>query len=95
MKMAGMPIKQFNEMNYQTFIQQATEFKQLDYDGLNKFIKILTIADATHPWTVVRAAELLNWINEADCVYNKLVKQGKDNPVFVDQAVVDALAKLW
>lgn len=62
MKMAGMPIKQFNDMNYQTFIQQAYDFKKLDYEGLNKAIKYITIADNTHPWTVMRAAELLNWI---------------------------------
>lgn len=64
MKMSGMPIKQFNEMNYQTFIQQASDFKQLDYEGLNKVIKLISIADSTHPWTVMRAAELLNWIND-------------------------------
>ena len=63
MKMSGMPIKQYNNMNYQTFLQQAADFKQLDYEGLNKVIKLISIADATHPWTVMRAAELLNWIN--------------------------------
>ena len=63
MKMAGMPIKEFNNMNYQTFIQQATEFKQLDYDAMSKVIKFISIADNSHPWTVMRAAELLNWIN--------------------------------
>ena len=62
MKMSGMPIKQFSDMNYRTFIQQASEFKQLDYEGLNKIIKLISIADASHPWTVMRAAELLNWI---------------------------------
>ena len=61
-KMSGMPIKQYNNMNYQTFLQQAADFKQLDYKGLNKVIKLISIADATHPWTVMRAAELLNWI---------------------------------
>lgn len=62
MKMSGMPIKQFNDLNYQTFIQQARDFKQLDYEGLNKAIKLISIADSSHPWTVMRAAELLNWI---------------------------------
>ena len=66
MKMAGMPIKQFDDMNYETFIQQATEFKQLDYDSLNKIIKFISIADASHPWTVMRAAELLNWILDGE-----------------------------
>lgn len=63
MKMAGMPIKEYNNIEYQTFIQQAAEFKQLDYDAMSKVIKFISIADASHPWTVMRAAELLNWIN--------------------------------
>ena len=71
MKMAGMPIKEFNNMNYQTFIQQATEFKQLDYDAMSKIIKFISIADASHPWTVMRAAELLNWINSG--AYNSFI----------------------
>ncbi len=72
MKMAGMPIKQFNEMSYQTFIHQATEFKQLDYDALNKAVKFISIMDSSHPWTVMRAAELLNWINSG--AYASFVK---------------------
>lgn len=71
MKMAGMPIKEFNNMNYQTFIQQATEFKQLDYDAMSKVIKLISIIDASHPWTVMRAAELLNWINSG--AYNSFI----------------------
>lgn len=73
MKMAGMPIKQYNNMNYQTFIQQAGDFKQLDYEAMNKVIKFISIADASHPWTVMRAAELLNWINDGD--YSRFVPQ--------------------
>lgn len=67
MKMSGMPIKQFDNMQYHTFIQQATDFKQLDYEGLNKIIKLISIADSSHPWTVMRASELLNWIDSGDC----------------------------
>lgn len=76
MKMAGMPIKEFEYMNYDSFIKQASEFKLLDYDSLSKVIKFISIADASHPWTVMRAAELLNWINAGE--YSKYV-QG-DNP---------------
>lgn len=76
MKMAGMPIKEFEYMNYDSFIKQASEFKLLDYDSLNKVIKFISIADASHPWTVMRAAELLNWINAGE--YSKYV-QG-ENP---------------
>lgn len=73
MKMSGMPIKQFNEMNYQTFLQQSKDFKQLDYDNLNKIIRWVSIADASHPWTVMRAAELLNWINDGE--YGRFVPE--------------------
>lgn len=63
MKMAGMPIKHFNEMNHESFIQQAKDFKMLDYNAMNKAIKLIAIADESHPWTVMRAAELLNWMS--------------------------------
>lgn len=66
MKMAGIPIKEFNNLNYQTFIHQAMEFKQLDYDAMSKVIKFLSIADASHPWTVMRASELLSWIHSGN-----------------------------
>lgn len=72
MKMAGVPQTHFNDLNMETFIQQARDFKQLDEDGMNKLIKVLSIADDNHPWTVMRAAELLKWINEGK--YNKFVK---------------------
>lgn len=74
MKMSGMPIKQFGDMNYQTFLQQAQDFKQLDYENLNKLIKWISIVDESHPWTVMRAAELLNWINEG--VYENILNHG-------------------
>lgn len=66
MKMAGMPIKQYGDMHYETFIQQAKDFKLLDYEGMNKVVKLISIADESHPWTVMRAAELLNWIENGD-----------------------------
>jgi len=74
MKMSGMPIKHFNEMNYNAFIDQARDFKQLDYSSMNKIFKFISIADSSHPWTVMRAAELLNWINSGE--YNKFIGNG-------------------
>ena len=95
MKMAGMPIKQFNDMKYQTFIQQANDFKQLDFDGMNKIIKTISIADDTHPWTVMRAAELLNWMEEFNSIFNSLIDVKKDQRTLIDQSVIDSIAKLW
>ncbi len=62
MKMVGLPISQYKSINLESFIQQAKEFKQLDYDAMSKVIKFISIADNSHPWTVMRGAHLLEWI---------------------------------
>lgn len=62
-KMAGLPLKEFDNIRTDTFLQQARDFKMLDYDGMNKVVKFLSIADESHPWTVMRSAELLKWID--------------------------------
>ena len=72
-KMAGLPIKEFDNIKPETFIQQARDFKMLDYDGMNKVVKFLSIADETHPWTVMRSAELLKWMDSGE--YNRFVTQ--------------------
>ena len=33
---------------------------------MNKIIKFISIADSSHPWTVMRAAELLNWLQSGE-----------------------------
>ena len=70
-KMAGLPLNQFDNIKTETFIHQARDFKMLDYEGMNQVIKILSIADESHPWTVMRSSELLNWIDEGH--YDKLL----------------------
>jgi Zn-dependent protease with chaperone function len=61
-KMAGMPISGYSDIKVEPFIQQAQEFKMLDFDAMNKAIKYISIADSSHPWTVMRAAQLLEWM---------------------------------
>ena len=65
-KMSGLPVKEFGNIRTDTFLQQARDFKMLDYDGLNKAVKLLAIADDSHPWTVMRSAELLKWIDNGE-----------------------------
>lgn len=94
MKMAGVPLKQFDKLNYETFLQQAQDFKQLDFDGMNKIVKIISIADESHPWTVMRAAELLNWINSG--AYEKLVPQNSlEKHSASKQSIIDAIRSQW
>ena len=47
-KMAGLPVVDYSEMDINTFLEQAQEFKDLDNEGLNKIVKILFIAEANH-----------------------------------------------
>lgn len=62
MKMAGIPIKYFNITNPSLFAEQAHEFLTEYGDTANKIIRNVSILDRTHPWTVLRAAELVKWV---------------------------------
>lgn len=75
-KMAGLPYSQYDKINVEAFIQQAKDFKILDFDGLNKIIKLISIADATHPWTVMRAAQLLEWLSSGE---PKIIMNNQNN----------------
>lgn len=70
-KMSGLPLKYFAKMNKDAFIKQANEFKDSFGGFTDEVIKLLTIANSTHPWTVLRAAELLNWYESED--YDRLL----------------------
>lgn len=65
-KMAGLPIKEYQNIKVEGFIEQAKNFKALDYNAMNKVIKFISIADSSHPWTVMRAAELVNWLQSGE-----------------------------
>ena len=62
-KKAGLPQNQFSNLNEQAFLQQAKDFDVMDYEKLNKLFKFISIAGSDQPWTVMRAAELLKWVN--------------------------------
>ena len=53
-----LKIERFRE----SFIQQAKNFKDLEESGpISKFIRMNQTAERTHPWTILRASELLDW----------------------------------
>lgn len=72
-KLAGFPIKFYQELNTDDFLLQSDEFKNLDTGIYNKVVKILSAAYNTHPWTVMRAKELKNWIDDGsyDSIFNR------------------------
>lgn len=70
-KIAGLPKSRYNDDLYEDFITQAKEFKDYDFDTLSKVTKIFTIMWQTHPWTIMRASELLKWVESSE--YDKIV----------------------
>ena len=75
-KMAGLPQGHFSRLNEQAFLQQAKDFETLDYEKLNKFFKSVSIVDSSHPWTVMRAAELIKWVENGE--YRNLLYNTKN-----------------
>lgn len=70
-KLAGLPLKFVDRVNTEDFLAQAREFESFDSDKLDWIAKILSGMGQTHPWTVMRASELLHWIDST--AYEKLL----------------------
>lgn len=64
-KMAGVPQKYFASVSREAFLEQAKEFEYL-LTGAESVIKNISVLDNTHPWTVLRAAELIKWIESGE-----------------------------
>ena len=90
MKLAGLPKSEFNNVAEDAFIKQAEEFELFDDDTYSKVVKFFSIADSTHPWTVMRASELLKWINIGE--YNKFIP--KDIILINDDEIQQKIEKV-
>jgi Zn-dependent protease with chaperone function len=60
MKLAGLPQKYYSKINTADFIAQAKTFEALERDKFAIIAKVLNM-DASHPYTVMRAKQLLDW----------------------------------
>jgi Zn-dependent protease with chaperone function len=63
MKQAGLPRKYYGLVNTGDFIEQARQFQALDEDKLSMVAKAVSVMDSDHPWMVMRAQELLAWMD--------------------------------
>lgn len=72
MKMAGLPKRYFNTSDPHVFAKQAKEFMTKYGDTTDKIIRNISILDDTHPWTVMRAYELIKWVENGD--YDKILQ---------------------
>lgn len=92
MKMAGIPKRYFNTANPHVFAEQAKEFMSKYGDTIDKIIRNISILDDTHPWTVMRAYELIKWVESGE--YDRLLTKhtGKICPM-CKKAVEKNMAK--
>ena len=81
MKMAGIPKKYFNTANPQEFAKQAKEFMSKYGDAVDKIIRNISILDDTHPWTVMRAYELIKWVESGEYDHILSAHAGKICPM--------------
>ncbi|MDJ0681324.1 MAG: M48 family metallopeptidase [Xenococcaceae cyanobacterium MO_167.B52] len=65
-KLSGLPGKYINGMVVEEFLAQAREFGNYNLDNLDKFTKMLSFMEPMHPWTTLRTAELLKWIDSGE-----------------------------
>ncbi|RME59855.1 protease [Candidatus Parcubacteria bacterium] len=72
-KIAGLPEKFKDNIDRSGFLQQAREFEALDFEKTNKWLKFATNLSRTHPWTVLRSAELIRWIESSE--YQKVLER--------------------
>jgi Zn-dependent protease with chaperone function len=72
MKLAGLPKKYSSAINTQDFIRQARDFHAMEAEKLNLIAKWLSTMGASHPWTVMRAQHILQWIESGE--YNTVLK---------------------
>lgn len=60
-KKAGLPKKCYDNINVESFVEQARHFNADLTGTMDKVVKILSIRSAEFPWLVVRAGKLLEW----------------------------------
>ena len=75
-KLAGLPSTYRYEDFEESFIQQAKEFINFDNDSLDQAVKFFSTLTTSHPWTVMRAAEFLNWIETGE--YETILKKDRN-----------------
>jgi hypothetical protein len=65
-KLAGLPSRYLTPIVVEEFINQAHGFDHYNLDSLDQLSKILSFMENMRPWAVIRAAELLKWIDAGD-----------------------------
>jgi Zn-dependent protease with chaperone function len=74
MKMAGGATKIYTDMNQEEFLSQVRAYEEADVSTLDRAYKILLTAFRTHPFPILRAKHLEEWILEGH--FDRIVASG-------------------
>ena len=85
MKLAGLPQRYSKDINVDDFVAQARAFEGMDSDKLSWFAKWLSTAGQTHPWTVMRAKECLEWVDDGG--YERVLAKPAEVPLLLPAGV--------
>lgn len=66
MKLAGLPEEYLTEATIEDFLAQVKEFGDNNLDNMDKFTKMLSFMESRQSWAVMRASELLKWVDTGD-----------------------------
>lgn len=90
MKMSGLPMRYFDVADHEAFIEQAEEFQEKYSGTTDTIIKNISILDNSHPWTIMRAAELIKWVKSGE--YQKILDGtlGKECPICKNYVELEA-----
>lgn len=73
MKIAGLPGEYLTTEATEDFLAQAREFSTDSFDNLDKLTKMLSFMEYRFSWAVMRASELLKWVDSGE--YQHLIQQ--------------------
>lgn len=75
-KLGGYPLEFYQCLDPNDFLQQALDFKDLDDSVYNKALKFLANLEQSHPWCVLRAKELYEWVESGH--YARILLRSSD-----------------
>ncbi|MBD0385582.1 MAG: M48 family metallopeptidase, partial [Nostoc sp. C3-bin3] len=73
MKLAGLPDEYLTTAVIEDFLAQAREFASNNFDSADQLIKILSHTEPGLSWVVMRAGELLKWVDSGE--YENIIQQ--------------------
>jgi len=86
MKLSGVPGAYHDRMNLSAFVEQARELADLDDSWMGYMIRTVSEGTMTHPWTVLRAAEIQRWHGSGE--YGALLEESDPSWTGNDKAEV-------